>query len=115
MKQRRVSAGELRDWFDTYNVLYFYDRLPHNAILYFVEMKNSADCETHKTEIDGQTWIEIRINKGLQYFPNEARVAVLHEMNHAWGDLTDHRINHGPRFDKGIARLWRMGAYKGLL
>ena len=48
----------------------------------------------------------IRINEKLREFPNEAKVALLHEMIHATGVR-----GHGEELKLAIHKLWNQGAY----
>ena len=62
---------------------------------------------------------EILINQSLKKFPDLATLVLLHEMNHAYVRLNGYNgimnDGHDIIFHVGIDRLYKAGAYEGIL
>ena len=104
--------------FTYYNKKYFGNLLPKYKVVFaFPTMDRRCAAEE---DVDQKI---IRINPRLKGFYQEVKVCLLHEMIHAKLDVTGaytkwHKSMqawHGPVFQKEIMRLFKAGAYKGIL
>lgn len=106
----------LQSKFRRYNKKYFGGKLPRYNVHYSRETQGVSGDEDTRRKV-------IRINWGLRDFEFESRTALLHEMIHAKlevdGAYTSYHKRtgnwHGPKFEKEIKRLFKKGAYKGIL
>ncbi len=106
---RRLSqpVNLLRAAFDTYNSLYFANKLPHDTIV----MWSSRLGRDVAGEFDGDT--TIRINTRLRHLRPCWRLTLLHEMAHV---ATSTEVEaHGPRWQREMRRLYRANAFDTLL
>ena len=110
----RCSNKLLRDFFDCANQIYFDNRLLDSSIITFGKIKEDGICKN----VGGVT--KITIHEDLRKHPDLAFVVVLHEMLHA--DLfhtgyrgREHIEGHGTLFHAGIDRLYKAGAFEGLI
>ena len=125
LKRHLWRNCDLRDFYDLYNRLYFGGRLPP---LTACEFKNLGRYLGHtgrfrqKNRRSKNDTFGIFISKELQVSRRLWAGTMLHEMVHAdletasdgyVGYKTDE--GHGTRFQGEICRLWRQGAYDGLL
>jgi hypothetical protein len=102
-------ARDLEQLYAEYNDLYFEGKLPTIPVKWGKVHKNH-DAE-FVTYVDGS--LAIVLTPGLKKFPRFAYIRVLHEMIHVKqrdlkGDL------HGPKFQREMKRLARVGAFDGL-
>jgi len=103
-----VTNAELRRLFRQYNRDYFSGKLP-NADIRFATMDRENDLGFCLLFAGVP---EIRINKRLKRWPKLVRSTLLHEMVHI---ALPRHVQHGPRFNRELARLISEGAYDGLL
>lgn len=98
---------QLKRWYRRFNRLYFDGRLEDVDIFY---APTNGCCGQADEDENGERIIVIDPCFALDTC--QGRIAVLHEMKHL--SLFPHR-KHGKRFDAETARLFGLGAYKGLL
>jgi hypothetical protein len=99
--------SRLKFAFAKYNRQYFHGKLKISGICYG-KMKDVSG----ETTFFDRCYPTITIEIGLKNFPRLSRLILLHEMVHVSLPIS---VGHGPRFERGIRRLIRLGAYKGLL
>lgn len=105
--KRLSSVSKLKDQFLEYNVLYFGGQLPTDTIVIWSRTLRPTVCG----EFDGDN--TIRINAGLRLFRPCWKTTLLHEMAHL--ATLDEAEEHGPRWNREMKRLLRIGAFEGLL
>jgi len=106
----------LKKVFTSYNELYYNGSLPSNIKVRFG--KPSKNHDAHWDPINR----EIVINEDLRDHDKVTLICLHHEMAHVKldtdryvGGATVEDPHHGMRFQAEINRLYRMGAYDGLL
>ena len=103
-----MTNAELRRLFRQYNRLYFSGKLPRADIRFAgMDKENYLGFCVFFAGVP-----EVRINKRIRRWPKMVRMTLLHEMCHV---ALPRRAEHGPRFQREIARLVRDGAFIGLL
>ncbi|VVB52861.1 Uncharacterised protein [uncultured archaeon] len=93
-----------------YNRLYFRGKLPNIPVLFrkgLVEKYNAIGI----TQYEGKVPKRILIENTLRTWRGGFRMTLLHEMVHV---SLPYKVDHGPRFEKGMLRLAKMRAFKGL-
>ena len=102
-----MSPNALMEQFLDYNVLYFDGQLPTDTI---VKWSRSLAPDV-VGDYDGDA--TIRLNHRLRKFRPVWKLTLLHEMAH----LATHAEaeEHGPKWHKEMRRLYRIGAFEGLL
>ena len=99
-----ISERQLLWWYRHYNRCCFGGRLPKFALISF-----HGDKHESAHSFPSMILPVIRINRRLRAFPWAAHVALLHEMAHFKA------MGHGRDFQREIDKLYRKGAYEGLL
>lgn len=118
MANRMVTVKTLQRWYKRINRGYFNNSLPHTVdirIVDKIDAKNSAWAETSNwmDEEGALEFYQIKFVKYLVKFSRTFTCLVLyHEMCHLAAGLHN---GHNKVFDKNISRLFRKGAYKGIL
>lgn len=113
----------LKQWFREYNRRYFGNRLP-DTLVCWVELKGSYGRQfrrrTVRYRVTNGKWKMFKSDRPMIFISavllrkdwvSVARSTLLHEMVHLSLPL---RINHGPRFQAGMLRIAKAGAFKGL-
>lgn len=114
MKPR--SDRWLKNSYSIYNEKYFDGVLSPSIKVYFGATANNHDAHWEPSTR------EIVVNKSLRTHDSLALICLLHEMCHSKMDLegyvggtTTDDPHHGMRYQAELDRLYRVGAYDGLL
>lgn len=100
-----LSHTQLRRWYRQFNARWFEGRLPEDMdVFYAPDDENHGFCEAHPNGVK-----IIRIDTKLAG-TRHAQIDLIHEMNHH----DTGAFNHGARFEAGMQRLARIGAFKGI-
>jgi hypothetical protein len=99
--------NKLREAFALYNSLYFASKLsPDTIVVWSSRLKRDV-----AGEFDGDT--TVRINSRLRHLRPCWKLTLLHEMAHV---ATASEVEeHGPRWNREMRRLYRVGAFDTLL
>jgi len=102
------SNKNLQMFFKIFNRRYFGNKIPAMHVR-FGKIKEEGLFRE-----DG-----IIVNSGLRRFPDLASLVLLHEMNHAYLEANGYNGvmdgGHSTIFHVGIDRLYKAGAYEGIL
>lgn len=106
-----MTNKELQRLFEEYNERFFDGRLS-GVIVKFEKLRKYDGLYRFRGEI--------AVHKSLRSHPELAKIVLLHEMVHAdlmKGGYIGHTedTGHGTHFHVGIDRLYKVGAYEGLL
>jgi len=113
----KKPSAYLRRKYNEYNDRYFKGRLPLGRE---VRLLVCSEDKMVNTGVFGEYEdFEIRIEKKAYGRPREksqAQSTLLHEMVHMDLDFlgVDEKDQHGPRFQKGMLRLAKLGAFRDL-
>lgn len=106
-----MTNAELRREYNRYNRKYFRGRLP-KLMVHFTKMpKYYLGLSTYVGRPSGGSWAEIEISKVLKCWPKLTRCVLLHEMVHV---SLPQQVIHGSKFEKGMRKLAKAGAFTGL-
>jgi hypothetical protein len=106
-----VTNGQLRWWYRRLNRAYWGGRLPTPGQILF---RRKMRGEGHTVFLNlgrEQIVAEVALSHRMQRIPSLCGIALLHEMAH----VAKPRAGEGPEHKREIARLFRAGAYHGLL
>lgn len=108
-----MTNKSLRSAFDVLNKRFFENRICEDIIVRFGDNEDCEGC-------DGlHTGAEIVIHEDFKKHGDVALLVLLHEMEHADlhqdGYIGYKNESHHIRFHAGIDRLYKAGAYEGLL
>lgn len=105
----------LKDVYENFNTRYHEDKLP-DVVVRFGSPKKGADAHWDQAKR------EIIVNKNLMGHDTLCYICMHHEMAHVKLDEQDYQggavsndPHHGTRFHVEIDRLYKIGAYDGLL
>jgi hypothetical protein len=107
-KRKRKKSQTLEPVYRQYNRLYFGGKLPDINVRY----GKPAHKAGGETDFWGGDPVLVTINKRYRGYGRITRIILLHEMVHV--SLPVDAL-HGPRHQKGLMRLVRLGAYADLL
>lgn len=99
------SHSQLRRWFNAYNRKWFGSRLPSELHVFY-----APDDNNHGLAVDfpeGLKFIKVDTTVAGTRF---AKMVLLHEMNHH--DTDD--FGHGEKFQEGMKRLAKAGAFRNI-
>lgn len=104
----------LREFYGTYNQLYYGSRLPRNAIVRFgrVAPKDASYVEFSGTGDDRTA--EIVVDEYLKGRDCIVAWLVVHEMSHLDVTISHPRVEHGPRFQRRQLDLAKAGGLEGI-
>lgn len=112
---KQITNKDLRASFKIFNNRFFDGRI--NLPITNVRFADNEDCEDSDGLFTGD---EILVHQDLKKHPDFAMITLLHEMVHA--DLRQdgyvgyqHDGGHHTRFYGGLDRLYKAGAFEGLL
>ncbi len=110
---RKMTNKQLQHEFFLLNDLFFDNKLPYIEVCFGGNMKGTDGHFNLKRK-------EIRLSKQLRSLPSLLNVVLLHEMAHANLMLQNYRGypcdgGHGMLFQVELDRLYRAGAYDGIL
>lgn len=94
--------------FQEYNKKYFDGKLKISGIVFKKLKDGSHGATVFLPGADPAILISVKLRNSGRL----VRIVLLHEMTHC---MDTHDIGHGPKFQKRIKRLFRLGAYDGLL
>jgi hypothetical protein len=100
---------DLRRWWNLFNKKYYDGKLPKVTIRY-EHVDGHCACVEYFNEPDEEKRV-VRIDTLYALDSNVTKVSMLHEANHVFTGS----IYHGKVFYDEEARLYRLGAFKGLL
>ena len=109
-----MTNTRLKHWYKVFNRKYFKNELPNLEVKFSKELPDQMmggsrwNRKRGKDASFNAIWINWAHRKGTVI----AIQTLLHEMCHI---AIGPRYNHGTRFHKQIDRLYKAGAYKGLL
>ena len=101
---RYHSNPSLKRLYTTYNRLWFGGKLQRNTILVYA---NIPDASADITQTEPPV---IRIHRNFRTWGRLKRFSLLHEMAHLATDVS----GHGPRWQREMRRLVRVGAFDRL-
>ena len=108
----KTSDAQLRWWYSRYNRAYFRGRL---GMPYRIRFGNASDGNIAETTFLGigktSEVVEILISRRVQWSLRLSLAALLHEMIH----VARPRAEHGEGFARERRRLFREGAFDGLI
>jgi hypothetical protein len=79
-------------------------------IVYDMEMQRVSDKRKYQLKT-----VPFTIVVAHNLYLNELKFTMFHEMNHVYLSITGHSgVRHGPLFQKGMLRLAKAGAFKGI-
>jgi hypothetical protein len=101
-----MTNKQLRGWYTKYNKLYFGGQLPKIYVRFAKMPKDTFGFSTYIGD-----WVGIELNRTYKHWLKFSRCVLLHEMVHI---SLPKKIMHGPRFEKGMQRLAKLGAFMGI-
>ena len=109
-----LSNKDLKLAFLVMNEKFFGCRIPEKSVVEFKKIKEDGICQYNGGHI------QIRISEDFKKHGDAGMVVLLHEMVHADLKLSgytgyDHFEGHGPLFFAALDRLYRAGAYEGII
>jgi hypothetical protein len=111
---RPYTDKKLRNAFELFNEKYFESKIRETIEVRYGDDEDCDDCDGLSSEDF------IYVHKDFKYHPDMGLIVLLHEMQHcfmhqkgynAWKDEGGHHM----LFFAGIDRLYKAGAYEGLL
>jgi len=107
----------LRRLYDDYNLRYFGNRLPKNAVVRFRPVSKAPDLKRDSAYLDqdgerGDRVLEITVDERLRGFDCIVAGLIVHEMAHADVTAGHPRDQHGPRYQKRMLALAKAGALR---
>lgn len=114
-KVKKMTDKDLKREFDNLNEFFFDNRIVLNDV-FFSDMRGASDAAGAYFNVRKQ----IVITTQFRGYPRMVTELLLHEMAHAHLDLQGYRGypadgGHGSLFQVEIDRLYKAGAYDGIL
>lgn len=106
-----MKDRELVEWYKKYNRRYFGGKLPPVPLAVFVRFSKIGEDSLGHSIWSLDRWQMIEISHDIQDWDRVVRKTLLHEMVHLSLPM---RVEHGPKFQKAMLRLAKLGAFKEL-
>ena len=106
MKRKKWT---LKKYYQRFNRIYFGNKLPDIPVKFEETARKGVVGET---TFFGSCPVRISISPNIRYWDKIVLQVLLHECAHV---ALPANVQHGPRFDREIARLFRAGAFRGLM